>query len=242
MSAIQMAPNASGTGTLSIASPNTNTNRTLTLPDATGTLVNTTDANLTTLSGAAASDIKGVNTTATVTSGTTAMTVGSGTGIVQGMWVVAQGITPGTTVSAVVGTSVTLSANAGTTLSAQPVTFYSVAKVVTPGAIGGMLCRAWANFNGTGTVAIRASFNISSLTDNGVGDFTVNFTSALADANYALAGCTNLQGSSGRSIVVFDRSDTTAKTTTACRIGTGYLDAANSGAGDGAYTSVAFFR
>ena len=46
-------------------------------------------------------------------------------------------------------------------------------------------CRAWVNFNGTGTVAIRASGNVSSITDNGTGDYTVNFTTALADANYA---------------------------------------------------------
>lgn len=49
----------------------------------------------------------------------------------------------------------------------------------------GTLCRAWVNFNGTGTVAIRGSFNVSSITDNGTGDYTVNFTTALADANYA---------------------------------------------------------
>ena len=42
------------------------------------------------------------------------------------------------------------------------------------------------NFNGTGTVAIRASFNVSSITDNGTGDYTVNFTTALPDANYSL--------------------------------------------------------
>jgi hypothetical protein len=46
-------------------------------------------------------------------------------------------------------------------------------------------CRAWVNFDGTGTVAIRASFNVSSITDNGTGDYTVNFTNALPDANYA---------------------------------------------------------
>jgi hypothetical protein len=45
-------------------------------------------------------------------------------------------------------------------------------------------CRAWVNFNGTGTVAIRASGNVSSITDNGTGDFTVNFTTAMPDANY----------------------------------------------------------
>ena len=47
-------------------------------------------------------------------------------------------------------------------------------------------CRAWVNFNGTGTVAIRASGNVSSITDNGTGDYTVNFTTAMVDANYAV--------------------------------------------------------
>lgn len=47
------------------------------------------------------------------------------------------------------------------------------------------LCRAWVNFNGTGTVAIRASYNVSSITDGGVGTYTVNFTTAMVDANYA---------------------------------------------------------
>lgn len=47
------------------------------------------------------------------------------------------------------------------------------------------LAKAWVNFNGTGTVAIRAAGNVSSITDNGVGDYTVNFTNALADANYS---------------------------------------------------------
>ena len=46
--------------------------------------------------------------------------------------------------------------------------------------------KAWVNFNGTGTVAIRASYNVSSITDNGTGDYTVNFTNALPDANYAV--------------------------------------------------------
>jgi hypothetical protein len=50
----------------------------------------------------------------------------------------------------------------------------------------GTLCRAWVNFNGTGTVAIRASFNVSSITDNGTGDYTVNFTTAMPDANYSV--------------------------------------------------------
>jgi hypothetical protein len=46
-------------------------------------------------------------------------------------------------------------------------------------------CRAWVNFNGTGTVVIRASGNVSSITDNGVGNYNVNFTTAMPDANYS---------------------------------------------------------
>jgi hypothetical protein len=62
-------------------------------------------------------------------------------------------------------------------------------------------CRAWVNFNGTGTVAIRASGNVTSITDNGVGLYTVNFTTAMSDANYStvltgigLASTNNSQG------------------------------------------------
>jgi hypothetical protein len=44
--------------------------------------------------------------------------------------------------------------------------------------------RAWVNFNGTGTVAIRSSGNVTSITDNGVGNYTVNLTTAMPDANY----------------------------------------------------------
>lgn len=49
-------------------------------------------------------------------------------------------------------------------------------------------CRAWVNFNGTGTVAIRGSGNVSSITDNGVGSYTVNFTTAMPDTNYCTTG------------------------------------------------------
>ena len=50
--------------------------------------------------------------------------------------------------------------------------------------------KAWVNFKGTGTVAIRASGNVTSITDNGTGDYTVTFTTAMTDANYAvIASC-----------------------------------------------------
>ena len=47
-------------------------------------------------------------------------------------------------------------------------------------------CRAWVNFNGTGTVAIRGSGNVSSITDQGVGKFRINFTTALPDTDYSV--------------------------------------------------------
>jgi hypothetical protein len=62
-------------------------------------------------------------------------------------------------------------------------------------------CRAWVNFNGTGTVAIRASGNVTSITDNGTGDYTINFTTAMPDANYSVAGC-NVGGSTRQVFVL----------------------------------------
>lgn len=61
-------------------------------------------------------------------------------------------------------------------------------------------CRAWVNFNGTGTVAIRESGNVSSITDNGTGDYTVNFTNAMPDANYCVSSTSTkfATGTSGR--------------------------------------------
>jgi len=48
--------------------------------------------------------------------------------------------------------------------------------------------KAWVNFNGSGAVAIRANFNVNSITDNGLGDYTVNFSTALTDTNYSYCG------------------------------------------------------
>jgi hypothetical protein len=56
------------------------------------------------------------------------------------------------------------------------------------------IAKAWVNFNGTGTVAIRDSFNVSSITDNGTGNYTVNFTTAMPNANYSWS---SVSGSAG---------------------------------------------
>jgi len=53
---------------------------------------------------------------------------------------------------------------------------------------GQQACKAWVNFNGTGTVAIRGSYNVSSITDRGTGLYTMNFTNAMANTNYSVIG------------------------------------------------------
>ena len=78
------------------------------------------------------------------------------------------------------------------------------------------MCRAWVNFNGTGTVAIRASGNVSSITDNGAGDYTVNFTTAMPDANYASTG--SGQAQPGSFDAFFQVTTATSQTASACRM------------------------
>jgi uncharacterized protein (AIM24 family) len=98
-------------------------------------------------------------------------------------------------------------------------------------------CRAWVNFNGTGTVAIRASGNVSSITDNGTGDYTVNFTTAMSDANYSVGSCVAVDFSNTGSRVVNLAGAT--PTTTTCRIST-HLP--GTGAQDCLYVAIQVFR
>lgn len=103
MSKITLAPDVSGTGTFTIAAPNSNTDRTLTLPDSAGTIA-TAESTLTQFNASGSAPV--------------------------------------------------------------------------------FAARAWVNFNGTGTVAIRASGNVSSITDNGTGNYTVNLTTSMPDSNF----------------------------------------------------------
>lgn len=85
-------------------------------------------------------------------------------------------------------------------------------------------CRAWVNFNGTGTVAIRASGNVSSITDNGTGDYTVNFTTAMSDANYSISVATSKSDSNtdGNSIAS-SGTTTLLPTISTCRVFSAFL-------------------
>jgi hypothetical protein len=78
--------------------------------------------------------------------------------------------------------------------------------------------RTWVNFNGTGAVAIRASGNVSSITDNGTGLYTVNFSTALSDTDYAWLGLGFSSGTTLLTSVMGQTNDTTARGTTSLAI------------------------
>ena len=97
-------------------------------------------------------------------------------------------------------------------------------------------CRAWVKFKGTGTVTINGSGNVSSVTDNGTGQFTANFTTAMPDTNYSVATVTSTDGSTdrGATSLIDDRTYSTS----AIRILTWY----GGGLGDQVNNCIQIFR
>jgi len=100
-------------------------------------------------------------------------------------------------------------------------------------------CRAWVNFNGSGTVAIRSSGNVSSITDNGVGLYTVNFFTSMPDVDYCAAVGGSQPNSTSVNFAVGFADATGSYTTTALS-----LRAANSAGAEfnPPYVSIAIFR
>ncbi|MCI4436953.1 MAG: hypothetical protein JHC33_09125 [Ignisphaera sp.] len=99
-------------------------------------------------------------------------------------------------------------------------------------------CRAWVNFNGNGTVAIRASGNVSSIVRNGIGDYTLNFATAMPDANYSVNGI-SIWTAGNTSNATVQLNNTTAQTANAVRIS---VVVVNGGFADLASINVAIFR
>jgi hypothetical protein len=159
MSKIALSGNASGTGTFTIASPNSNTDRTLNLPDAAGTIVAKSGtyiapselgagtANSTTF-------LRGDSTWATVTSPTVASTA---------------------------------EAQAGTNNTNFITPLRMREGFNATGSAPVYACRAWVNFDGT-SGSIRASGNVSSVTVHATGDYTLNIATALPDINFSMTG------------------------------------------------------
>jgi hypothetical protein len=166
----------SGTGIITIVPPNTNTNRTLTLPDSTTTVV-------------------GTDATQTLT-------------------------------------NKTLTSPSLTTPNIDSAQFATVT-----GTAPIYPCRAWVNFNGTGTVAIRASGNVSSITDNSTGEYTVNFSTAMPDVNYAAPSST---GQAGTTAATQQQPSSHTFTTTSVKISS--TQGSTRSFSDSSEVSVAIFR
>ena len=152
----------------------------------------------------------------TITAGTTSGTALAMSGDTSGNLDLKSGTTTVLALTAT-GIAVTGTLTSSGVLSATSPTFVTpVIDSATVATVSGTaplyMCRAWVNFNGTGTVAIRASGNVSSITDNGTGDYTVNFTTAMPDADYSGVG-TNSYASTdyGGSLHVFVFYTTSAR-------------------------------
>tara|TARA_R100001079_G_scaffold101965_1_gene67175 strand:- start:1 stop:456 length:456 start_codon:yes stop_codon:yes gene_type:complete len=137
----------------------------------------------------------------------------------------------------------------------------SAAHSSTPEEIAQGRAKAWVNFNGTTVTSatdmtgVNDSFNVSSVVDNGVGDYTINFSSAMSNANYVFVGnVRNIAGNSphvsgsgpineNRGPVSVFVHETTGTTTAACRINSRYGSSDSNDGSDADFTSVycAFF-
>jgi len=100
--------------------------------------------------------------------------------------------------------------------------------------------RAWVNFNGSGTVAIRESGNVSSITDNGTGNFTINFTTAMPDENYSVSGV--MQGGGTTVLGSIGIYPSSTPTTSSVQIFVAQVAATSFVAKDAVYNYVNVFR
>lgn len=129
------------------------------------------------------------------------------------------------------------------TLRANTLSDASGSNSVPMATVASGTAKAWVNFNGTGTVAILAAFNVTSITDNGTGSYTVNFTTAMPDVNYSVTG--SAMRSSDNYTAIFTAPVNTdaggTRTTTAAKVGAVLLGVTVSNV-DAGYMSVAIFR
>jgi len=103
-------------------------------------------------------------------------------------------------------------------------------------------CRAWVNFNGQGTVAIRASGNVSSITDNGTGDYTVNFTNAMPDVNYSVTHWLTKDNELNDAVIFLRTTPASTYGTSGFRCYSSFRDSASFGNFDSPRITLAVFR
>jgi hypothetical protein len=226
MSKVKIEGNASGTGTLTIAAPNTNTDRTLTLPDADITL------------GGGVDGVDSDYTSGTAVKIDSSGRVGIGTSSPSEELHIYKNTTDSVDLKIENSEgSATLKANNDSFyIDADNHVFRSEAsseymRIDSSGnlkfnsgygsAATAYGCRAWVNFNGTGTVAIRASGNVSSLSDLGTGKYSISFSTSMPDTNYAVVGTASKNASEAAVRAVGTIGDT-GYGTSSVRLETGY--------------------
>ena len=148
MAKVKIQGHASGTGILTVTAPNTSTDRTITLPDATGTLLNS-DGDGSSLTGVGGDLSFGGDT---------------------------------------FGADKTIGSNDTYSLSFETDGTERLQLHSDGRGLSQFTAKAWCNFDGTGTVALRDSHNVSSLVDHETGRWNVNFTNTLGNANYSISG------------------------------------------------------
>lgn len=140
-------------------------------------------------------------------------------------------------------TAVTVSGSTQAVTLAGSLVLGSSTLAAPSGSAPSYTCRAWVNFNGTGTPAIRASGNVSSITDNGTGDYTVNFTTAMSDVDYAsvITYGTSRTSTAGGSNALNPETTYALSSSSALRFFLGFSDSPYNFQ-DTTYLTVAIFR
>jgi len=240
MAKVKIQGHASGTGILTVTAPNTSTDRTITLPDATGTLLNSDGdgSSLTGVADATKLPLAGGTVTGATNFDTTAQNQNlvvretndgnSNTGIqIQkkhatlhpaGYYYghikfegwdgdqyrragVIECIADGTPANDNMPGKLVFSTNSGTTTQTTRLTLTADGR-----GLSQFTAKAWINFNGTGTIAINDSHNISSITDNGTGDYTVTYSNAMGNTNYSFALSAEAKGSSADDVISINKT------------------------------------
>jgi len=189
-------------------------------------------------------DMRAVVANCTTASGNTSVTYRSNTAAISvGMFVTGATINVGSVVTSVVNANtITISSAAANSSTNTSLTFYTPNKLLVSHVASPGLCKAWVNFNGAATTTatfIRGAFNVSSITDNGISDYTVNFIQAMADANYSVVatiGQTTITPGGGAAAVCMPKTYATGSV----RIITGYGNSMT--ANDWDQNNIAVFR
>ena len=210
MAKVKITGHASGSGVITVTAPNTSTDRTVTLPDATGTLLNSdgSGASLTGLfnpDGAVTINDTGADVDFRVEGSGEANAlfvqgsdgnVGIGTNTPTGFEIRDKVIRiskqSSVTAYRIMGNDKGNDLAIQSSDTADGTAYTSRLNIMNDGrGLSQFTAKAWVNFNGTGTVAIRDSHNVSSITDNDVGRYTINFSNNMANTSYAPTGAMN---------------------------------------------------